>query len=434
MKQVAAIFTIVLCFFCLTACQSENAVESISIDANTKEILDSLGEDERKGDFLTMYNILKSLDQNNQNKRDKQIKQVNNIAEKWNLETVNYPRLLNDGPNRYIIEYFYGLVAPTYYEKSSYARNVLDINPEAMEQAFMKQGFRFVDTWGNESYRTKRKYYMSSDMKDSYFCSIQFLNKDSSFESGTVVVTAPDKHWSDSQYSEFFNLSFEKQQEFAYNSALENIQKIGNITEIPSLQVAFSEEELNALDWFFDQLDTEQLRQYDSLNTGETIDVNSVLITARLGNKEVGIRIGFAMNLLDITIFHKDRFSSEFEKNFSLLRHAFRDDPIPENKISNIVIDELYNARKKSNNNVIKQGRIEYINNDLGITLYLPSAWKDLYSVKESESGVTFYNTNNRDYGGLLFSIYYTDEVVDLCSSSKNVSKRSPKRLAPWST
>ena len=52
MKQVAAIFTILLCFFCLTACQSENAVESISIDANTKEILDSLGEDERKGDFL----------------------------------------------------------------------------------------------------------------------------------------------------------------------------------------------------------------------------------------------------------------------------------------------------------------------------------------------------------------------------------------------
>ena len=51
MKQVAAIFTILLCFFCLTACQSENAVESISIDANTKEILDSLGEDERKGDF-----------------------------------------------------------------------------------------------------------------------------------------------------------------------------------------------------------------------------------------------------------------------------------------------------------------------------------------------------------------------------------------------
>lgn len=204
-----------------------------------------------------------------------------------------------------------------------------------------------------------------------------------------------------------------KQQEFAYNSALKNIQKIGNITEIPSLQVAFSEEELNVLDWFFDQLDTEQLRQYDSLNTGETIDVNSVLITARLGNKEVGIRIGFAMNLLDITIFHKDRFSSEFEKNFSLLRHAFRDDPIPENKISNIVIDELYNARKKSNNNVIKQGRIEYINNDLGITLYLPSAWKDLYSVKEGEYGVTFYNTNNRDYGGLLFSVYYTDEVVD---------------------
>lgn len=169
-----------------------------------------------------------------------------------------------------------------------------------------------------------------------------------------------------------------KQQEFAYNSALKNIQKIGNITEIPSLQVAFSEEELNALDWFFDQLDTEQLRQYDSLNTGETIDVNSVLITARLGNKEVGIRIGFAMNLLDITIFHKDRFSSEFEKNFSLLRHAFRDDPIPENKISNIVIDELYNARKKSNNNVIKQGRIEYINNDLGITDLSPIKWTHL--------------------------------------------------------
>ena len=58
--------------FLFAACQSENAVESISIDANTKEILDSLGEDERKGDFLTMYNILKSLDQNNQNKRDKQ--------------------------------------------------------------------------------------------------------------------------------------------------------------------------------------------------------------------------------------------------------------------------------------------------------------------------------------------------------------------------
>jgi len=27
-----------------------------------------------------------------------------------------------------------------------------------------------------------------------------------------------------------------------------------------------------------------------------------------------------------------------------------------------------------------------------------------------------------------------TNITLDMCSSSKNVSKRSPKRLAPWST
>lgn len=37
--------------------------------------------------------------------------------------------------------------------------------------------------------------------------------------------------------------------------------------------------------------------------------------------------IGFGLNGIDISIYRKDAYTSEFEKNFHLLKQAFWDEP-----------------------------------------------------------------------------------------------------------
>ena len=70
---------------------------------------------------------------------------------------------------------------------------------------------------------------------------------------------------------------------------------------------------------------------------------------------------------------------------------------------------------------------------DMYVTLITPSPatfsiWSVIYSLLLISMIVMIVKKDDLYYQKAI------DHISNLCSSSKNVSKRSPKRLAPWST
>lgn len=51
------------------------------------------------------------------------------------------------------------------------------------------------------------------------------------------------------------------------------------------------------------------------------------------------------------------------------------------------------------------KSEIQFSSEEFNFSLEIPSQWKDKYITEDYENGVNFYSKNNRDFGGLVFSI-----------------------------
>lgn len=367
---ILIITLIIIAFF--TFLKPNNALENAAIDETSQQILNSLGEDERVDDFLTIYETLHNLDLTNEKKSNKQIEQVNKISEKHHIKPIKI-KPHDKNTDSFIIDFYYDLLLPVYYEKAPFSKNSVDVRIEELVDTFASEGYIYPKEWGEELYRTNTKYYKSSELKGPY-SSFNYHNKDKYVDYITFIILDNQWNWSESEFVKHVNQSFEQQMNNFINLVLQDISIYSNVKKTPMLNTVFSEEEINILNWFLYQLDEEQLKRYDVCNNEDTKDCTALWIQANLNDKTV--LIVFGMDGIKISLSPKEKPNSDFEKNLRLLDLTFlafmnR----PENITSDNMLDlsELYNSRQKSD-----------LNSDVISGADFLGSWGDTYSQRAS--------------------------------------------------
>jgi len=79
-----------------------------------------------------------------------------------------------------------------------------------------------------------------------------------------------------------------------------------------------------------------------------------------------------------------------------------------------------------------KVSKLQY-NNGISLRAY-QGGYKCINPPQAIPQVISTNGTNNIDALKKYFCSEFLVQLIAMCSSSKNVSKRSPKRLAPWST
>lgn len=334
---VISIFAVVLFF----NKKEDHTTPNVVLDTNTIEILDSLGDDDRINDFLLIYGILQNVDLADEKKINTQKLQIDEIAKKWNIKTAKLTPHTSINTNT--IHFFHELVAPAYYEKAPFQKNSLDIDIYEIENLFVTQGFRYHDAWSEDSTHTRIKYYKSNELNGPY-CSISYHDKDDAVEYVHITLLDSQREWSGTQMESHLNQTFDEQMNDMINLAIQDLISYKAAGENPMLDAVLTNEDIDILNWFLYQLNDEQLRRYDVINNEDTIDCLNIWIQADINDKSM--IIGFGLNGIDISIYRKDAYTSEFEKNFHLLKQAFWDEPdvIINSDVPNL--NELYTSRE----------------------------------------------------------------------------------------
>lgn len=102
-------------------------------------------------------------------------------------------------------------------------------------------------------------------------------------------------------------------------------------------------------------------------------------------------------------------------------------------KYSNAYIRNIYGTFQMSLDLAVKLGLVQTnIAKQVG-NVKKSSQRVDFWTLEEFQKVIATFDKNDY-YGYFSFIFVWFMFMTGLCSSSKNVSKRSPKRLAPWST
>jgi len=339
-----------------------------ALSIETKQILDSLGDDERVNDFLKAYNLLLNLDITEEKNSNEKVDQVNEITEKWNVEPIKigHRDISHGSTELIIIHLFYDLIAPVYYEKAPFQKNSLELNIDEITKLFADKDFIYSEEWGDDITQINTKYYKSSELKGPY-CSMNYHAKDKEVQSLSFDFFESQRNWSSSQMEEHLNQPFEEQRNDIIDLTLQDLSDYRDGEEDPMLRAVFTAEELEILNWFLDQLDDDQLRQYNIIDTEGHTSFIGLWISANLNDK--AFIIGFDLTGIDISIQRRDRYLSEFEKNLHMLQKSFWDEPELVMNENVPDLEELYNSRNITDINSHDKGGSDFI-----------GEWQDSYS------------------------------------------------------
>lgn len=336
---VLSVFLVVL----IMIKKNENPLSNVSLDTNTIQILDSLGDDDRVDDFLKIYGILRNVDLTDAKKTNTQKLQIDKISEKWNIETAKLNPYTTMNVNT--IHFFYELVTPAYYEKAPFQKNSLNIDVDRLVNQFQAQGFRYNKEADKDLAETAIRYYKTNELVGPY-CSLRYHNKDKAVEYVSLALFNNQRKWSATQMEAHLNQALDEQVKDMIYLAMQDLDSYIVEGEHPILNGVFTDEEIAVLNWFLYQLNSEQLRAYDVLNNDTTVDCLGIWIPITLNDK-AGI-LGFGLNGIDISVQRIDGYASEFEKHLHSLKQAFWDEPdvIIENDELNLI--DLYRANENS--------------------------------------------------------------------------------------
>lgn len=333
MKKITLLLIMILAMI-FTGCDEASNKTEVKLSAETKKILNEIGPDDRVDDFLKVHQILGDFDSDTYEVSDAEIELLNEIASKWDLE--EYTKHINKSMN--IMVYFNGLILPAYYENANYQKNILEVNKKELEDTIINSGFQYnnniIDS--DSEYINKMQYFKNGALKGP-FCQMNTLRKDNSVEYVNIELVDTRANF-ESDYENHIKLDKEQQRKSLSKSfviALKN----SNIKNNSMLNILFSSEDLNKLDIFIRNLDEQKINENDIFNILENDSILAMMISANLGNKNIGLSYSLG-DSLNIIIKHKDSNTSEFETNLNILRKELMDIEFPISDNSEVLIIE----------------------------------------------------------------------------------------------